>query len=90
MGVAPGARVGSGVASSADAPSASSTHQGGGEAIQRPRSSPADAITFPPDVIGSLHEIAGPIFEGVLPVLAATTNTANDAVGQEFGADESY
>ena len=83
-----GGASGSGVASSADAPSASSAHQGGGEAHPAPEVVAGDAITFPPDVIGSLHEIAGPIFEGVLPVLAATTNTANDVVGQGFGAAE--
>ncbi len=83
-----GGASGSGVASSADAPSASSTHQGGGEAHPAPEVVAGDAITFPPDVIGGLHEIAAPIFEGIVPVLAATTNAANDVVGQGFDAAE--
>ena len=43
-----GGASGSGVASSADAPSASSAHQGGGEAHPAPEVVAGDAITFPP------------------------------------------
>ena len=79
---------GSGAASSAGALSANATHQGGGEAHPASEVVAGDAITFPPDVIGGVHEIAAPIFEGIVPVLAATTHAVTDVVGQGFDAAE--
>ena len=79
---------GSGAASSANALSANATHQGGGEAHPASEVVAGDAITFLPDVIGGMHETAAPIFEGVIPVLPATTYAATNVVVQVFDTAE--